>query len=184
MPDFRNDMRLNEPVPRPAGISAEWRVQREFDTAVLPNLEARISNPSVIASADLLKQATRRLIFRYSDTSMDFLVKAFPLRGINKRRQHQKYADMEAANLMNADSIGLPVPKLYAWARHRRFGMVDWNALITEFVPLPNLEDTINRERNEQRRRELIRLSFPYFKALYETGVQPYRFQAGFSVVG
>lgn len=149
--------------------SACWHLAEGFDQSPLSFVGRAVDAPAEIAGADLLKRATRRLVFRHRYASVDLLVKAFPLTGLKKRLQHRKYADAEVVNLLQARKLGLPVPVLYAFGRSSRLGLVNWNALITEFVDLPCLEAQMAAADMDERR-QLIDSTYPFFDQLYRAG--------------
>ena len=150
--------------------SADWWVAEGFDASPLSEITRAVDEPARIGRSDLLKQATRRLVFRNRGASSDLLVKAFPLHGLKKRLQHRKYADAEACSLLKARELGLSVPALYAFGRSRILGVMRWNALVTAFVDLPSLEDRLVEAAGPEARRRLIDGTYPFFRQLYETG--------------
>ena len=150
--------------------SADWWVAEGFNASPLSGITRAVDEPAKITAPDLLKRATRRLVFRHRGADSDLVVKAFPLQGLKKRLQHRKYADAEACSLIKACELGLPVPALYAFGRSKVLGVVRWNALVTAFVDLPSLEDRLADMSSRDGRRKLIVGIYPFFRQLYETG--------------
>ncbi len=163
--------------------SSWWLLEDRLESCIA-DVVPLIQDASLIAEQNILKQGTRRLIFRHSTNDTCFLIKAFPLDTLRSRLQYRKYAYNETVNLITAQERGIPVPKLYGYGYLKRGPLVVWNAVCQEFVDMPNMEMLLNTQSNVKQRYGLVKRSLPLFKCLYETGCNHIDFKPGSILLG
>jgi tRNA A-37 threonylcarbamoyl transferase component Bud32 len=181
LPQYRECL----PVPLSCGSPVSNWVLRDLSVAAcVEEVTPLIQSPKNIEPQHLIKQQTRRLIFRHSIDGQDYLIKAFPLGVFKKRLQYKKYADAEVANILHAKELGIPVPELFGYGRQTDWMLVKWNAVCQEYIDAPNMEDLLFQEQSLEERNRLLIRSFPLFKKLYEAGCNHIDFKPGSILVG
>ena len=156
---------------RTHNVHSKWRLRDESWDAVADAAAEKIFRPEKIPANDLLKQARRRLVFRLQadhPQAAQVLVKAFPLDSLKHRLEHKKYAFSEAANLLHAARLNLPVPKVFAFGDARKFGLVRWTAACEEFINGKPMSYQFAASRDPQLHRRLLERTLPLFKKIYE----------------
>lgn len=134
------------------------------------SLTQLIQNPADLPADQLLKRATRRLIFKHVFCGSTVVVKAFPLQLLRHKLKYKKYAYAEAANLTKAKALGLPVPKVLGYKEHRRWGLVQWNAVLMEYFAYPTLGQCLQQTSDETLQWQYLLRTLPLFKKFYQAG--------------
>ncbi len=163
---------------------SSWVLRDLSVAACVEGVTPLIQSPAKIEPKKLIKQQTRRLIFRHTVDDRDYLVKAFPFGTFKKRLQYKKYADAEVANILRARELGITVPELFGYGRQTSWMLVKWNAVCQEYIDAPNMEDLLSQEQIPEERYGLLKRSFPLFKTLYETGCNHIDFKPGSILLG
>ena len=173
---YKDQLPVSLSLGKPA---CHWHVQNNIFISCVTDATALIRDPSKIDSQLLIKEQTRRLIFKHKSPRGDVLIKAFPLNSIRKRLQNKKYAPSEAINLFMAQQRGIPVPELIGYGCQTEWLIVKWNAICQEFIDAPSLENLLDGESNPKERYKLLRRAFPSFKSLYCAGCNHIDFKPG-----
>ncbi|WP_424947948.1 hypothetical protein [Candidatus Spongiihabitans sp.] len=102
---------------------------------LMSEISKKIESDNEIPVADILKKATRRLVFRIQVKGYgSLIVKSFPLTKFRHRLKHKKYAYNEALNLLMASGRGLKVPKVFAYCFKKSIGLTRYNAVCMEDI--------------------------------------------------
>lgn len=162
-----------------AGPASKWCVKDIILADTLQNISDLISNPELIKTPDLLKQAKRRLVFTHTVDNLKYVIKAFPLDSIEKKLQHKKYAYSEARNMLRAQRLGIPSPELFGLGYQKRHLLINYNALLMEYLPYSSMEKKLNDCGDILGRLSLLQAAYPLFRILYETGCNHIDFKPG-----
>lgn len=174
--EFKDELPVCMPVGRP---ESEWCVKQKIPAASLTVISDLISNSELINSVDLLKKAKRRLVFTHAIEGQKYVVKAFPLDTIGKKLKQKKYAYTEANNMVQAKRLNIPSPQLLGYGCQQRFLLVNWNALLMEYLPYPSMEQLLGENDDLQVRMDLLQRAYPLFNTLYKTGCNHIDFKPG-----
>ncbi len=174
--EFKNELPERVAVVKPL---SEWRVVDKIPAKSLEEISVQICNPEMIGSADLLKKAKRRLVFIYPVEGQKFVVKAFPLDSIGKKLKHRKYAYSEAFNMAQAERLGIPSPQLLGYGYQKRLFLVNWNAVLMEYLPYSSMEQLLDHNDDALVRMNILQKAYPLFDIMYKTGCNHIDFKPG-----
>lgn len=125
------------------------------------------------SDVEVLKRSPRRSVLRvwpFSTRYLSLIVKGFPLAKIESRIKYKKYGLSEFIHHRAAQQRGLEVPDCHAYFEVRSLGMVAANGvLIEDLRGWSSLAELI--QANPSRQAELIARTIPFFRKLYDAGV-------------
>jgi tRNA A-37 threonylcarbamoyl transferase component Bud32 len=174
--EFKDKLPTRVSVAKPI---SEWCVKDIMPTGCLEEISALICNPGLIDTSNLLKKAKRRLVFAHSIEDQKYVVKAFPLDTLAKKLKHKKYAYSEAHNMVQAERFSIPSPQLFGFGYQKQFTLINWNALLMEYLPYSSMEQSLNDNNDVQTRLSLLQKAYPLFNMLYKTGCNHIDFKPG-----
>jgi len=161
------------PSPDAAWLLAGDEFCQAADAAV-----SCIRNPAESCNLSLLKDSNNRFIFRLKVNSAgpdisSVIVKSFPMKRLKQRLyQYRCYGAREAANLLKADSRGIPVPRVYGCGQIGRLGLIDSTVVMMEdlnqYRSIYELLSSADLE--DSGKAELLRRAGRLFLKLYEGG--------------
>jgi hypothetical protein len=150
-------------------LGVHWWLSDPSWAPVCEDASRHIINPNLIATEALLKMGRRRLVFTTttSDQQPSAVVKAFPADDLARRFNNKKYAFSEAANLIQASRLGVPVPTVAGWGQCR-FRRRAWSAVLMERITGDSFADLIISHRADS---DILQRCVQLLLRLYQTGV-------------
>ncbi len=148
-----------------------WWVEDNYPSEQLNSIAQRIQQPDTIHVEHHLKSTRRRLVFKIFDMNeQPQVVKAFPLENIRHRYFYKKYAYTEAENLILAQAAGITVPKIHGYGEYRNWGLVQWSAVVMEYIAGKTLDEKLSEKKSEEARVQLLKSVYELMKQLYLAG--------------
>lgn len=150
-------------------LGVSWWLSDSSWALVCENASRHIINPDLIAPEALLKKGHRRLVFTTDATDQhpETVVKAFPVDDLARRFNNRKYAFSEAANLIHAARLGVPVPSVAGWGQSR-FRRQAWSAVLVERIHGDSFADLLISDRADS---GIFKRCVQLLLTLYQTGV-------------
>ena len=132
---------------------------------LIPEISKKIEISDEIPPEDIVKNATRRLVFRIAAKDHgSLIVKSFPLAKLRHKIKHKKYAYNETINLLTASERGLKVPKVFAYGFKKSIGLVQWNVVCMENIDGISLRKLLTSMNSD--REKILTLAKIYQKVL------------------
>ena len=127
---------------------------------------------------ELLKKATRRLIFRLKASGTDsseqsVVIKSYRMSGLKRRLfRYRRYGPSEAQNLLEAAKRGLPVPEVFGYGQLQQWLLVlDTMIMMEDLAPRRSAAELLREAKGQrQRQAEILDRILELFVRLYRTG--------------